>query len=218
MVCLRLCLNLCKTATVKQACETENSSTVEPPCEPQQFNCGMRNAECGMRNEPVFPTNPKIHSSNDPDRPSPWHSRHSWHSGRTVPTFRLDGGTVPHQKMPWHFQKPHIFRGKFPGNQQKKELSFLTLKNPPFFAFLPKISCFFHGFRGGMVGTARTASGAATAVRAACSGATSVVGRPTAHYSARCTGGDIAARCPYQEQTPLHAARCPYQEQWLRRG
>ena len=28
----------------------------------------------------------------------------------TVPTFRLDGGTVPHQKMQWHFQKPYILR------------------------------------------------------------------------------------------------------------
>jgi hypothetical protein len=30
---------------------------------------------------------------------------------RTVPTFRLDGGTVPHQKERWRFQKPYILCG-----------------------------------------------------------------------------------------------------------
>ncbi len=56
-------------------------------------------------------------------------------------------------------------------------------------------------YEAGQVGTARCA------VRAASSGATQGVTRSSrANRSARFTGGDIAARCPYQQQEPCHDA------------
>ena len=40
-----------------------------------------------------------------------------------VPTFRLDGGTIPRRNKPWRFQKPHILRSVRGANRPKNELS-----------------------------------------------------------------------------------------------
>jgi hypothetical protein len=53
------------------------------------------------------------------------------------PTFRLDGGTVPRQKSPRHFQKPHILRGYFSRNFAKKRT---VLFDGPKFTFLHSFS------------------------------------------------------------------------------
>ena len=62
---------------------------------------------------------------------------------RTVPTFRLDGGTVPRQKNLWRFQKPYILRGCRGANRPKKG----TVRiDGPKYAFLHNLGVVFRLF------------------------------------------------------------------------
>jgi hypothetical protein len=106
-----------------------------------------RAATVRERNQPAIPVSesgtapswsglcysPPIQKSNNPPiQPS-----------ELSPTFRLDGGTVPRQKLLWHFQKPLIFRWwprcKPP---KKRTVPFDHLK----FAFFHPFFTFFHKF------------------------------------------------------------------------
>jgi hypothetical protein len=90
-------------------------------------------AACSGATRVFMPVYPIIHQSINPE-PGLELSSHS----------RLMGGQFPSKNDHAAFKNPIFYAGKFPGISRKKELSFLTGKNPSFFAFFAKIFGSFH--------------------------------------------------------------------------